>query len=195
MIPDKIQKEEFNRNGNMPLAWEMTADNLLVSADILKAEREKIELSEISAGSLIPPSFVTLSVELMLRGFAVECLFKGIWLARGNKIAENGKFKGIPGIKKTHDLVNIAEKIGFPLSSNEKDILIRLTTYATGGGRYPISTSYEKSKIRKWDDGSIHPPSIWRIPDDYDCLKYLVNNLKKEIRKKSSAPPKIKKLI
>ena len=194
MLSDAKQIAEYDKNGNLPLAWEMSADDLIVAANVLMEKREEIPAEAIPVGAPTPPERMTLSTELMLRGYAIECLLKGIWVSQGNQIVKNGKYIGVTGANQ-HNLIELSNKVSLRLTNQEKGILTRLTNCVTGFGRYPIQKKWVISKIRKKRDGSVTPPGTWwSSPKDYNCLENFITKLKKEIRKKSKAPPQIKKL-
>lgn len=125
----------------------------------------------------------------MLRGFAVECILKAVWISQGNQIVEDGKYKGIPGVNQ-HNLVELSKAIGLALSDKVKELLSRLSIYTTSIGRYPIAKSWGITKIRKRIDGSTSRPSFWRIPSDYVLLERFIQKLKTELHRKSEKPPK-----
>ena len=191
MIPENIQKEQYEKGGNFPMAWEMSADELLAAADVLKQKRTTV--GPVSVGSPIPLHALSLSIELMLRGYAIECLLKGLWVSLGNEITEDGKLKKIPNVN-MHDLVKISEIVNLSLSDKEKTILARLKIYTTSMGRYPIPTNWQHTKIQRWPDGSESFPGIWTSPTDYEILENFIERIKKEIRKNSKKPPTMKRL-
>ena len=194
MLSDAKQILEYDKNGNLPLAWETSADDLIVAANVLMEKREEIATEATPIGAPTPPEIMTLSTELMLRGYAIECLLKGIWVSQGNQIVQNGKYIGVTGANQ-HNLIELAKKVNLRLTNQEKDILIRLTNCVTGFGRYPIQKKWSISKIRKKRDGTVTPSgTYWGSPNDYNCLEKFITKLKTEIRKKSKAPPQIKRL-
>lgn len=97
---------------------------------------------------------------LMLRAFAIECLFKALWLREpGNKLAQNGKWIRIQTCKNNnHDLECLARAVGFELTSPERNVLTRLTFFGVWG-RYPIVKNYSEHQGR----------SIWTTDDEFVC--------------------------
>ena len=91
-------------------------------------------------------------------------------------------------------MVELTKKIALIISDEENLLLTRLSIYITSLGRYPIAKNWETTKIREWPDGSIGGPYGWRVPTDYELTDNIIKKLKKEIRKKSSNPPELKRL-
>jgi len=97
----KVLIEMHEVFGNMPEAWHIAADDLLLASNFL---RSSIELesesappdSDVARLRILPP-------ELMLRGLAVEVYFKAIWTKRGNKLVSNSRYTEVPGAG-SHDL-------------------------------------------------------------------------------------------
>ena len=79
----------------------------------------------------------------MLRGMALECLLKAIWLARGEMLVKAGRFIGITGAK-GHDLYAMYTAACLnhrvALNEEEKKLLTRLS-FAIVSARYPILKS------------------------------------------------------
>jgi hypothetical protein len=104
--------------------------------------------------------------EMMLRGFAVECLLKGLWVRQGNKLAENGKYVRVPNIKNEHDLVGLAVEVGFTMTAEQRDLLEHLSVYTITVGRYPIPVRTTNSRL-VW----------WTTPKDNETLDGIVADL------------------
>lgn len=79
----------------------------------------------------------------MLRGMALECLIKAMWLSRGEVLVKDEHYIGIPGAK-DHDLyamyVKSYLKNQAALNQEEKKLLSRFS-FAIVSARYPISKS------------------------------------------------------
>ena len=135
----------------MPEAWEMTADSLLSAEGLLRKARidyYKTTIKGIKVGQDIPPEGKIFNVELMLKGFAVECLLKALWVKKGNTLARAGKFLKIPGVG-NHRLVQLANKVGLNIREKHTSLLRRLEIYVTSIGRYPIAENWETTKITR----------------------------------------------
>lgn len=60
---------------------------------------------------------------------------------RGNKLVLNGKYRGIGS---DHNLIGLAQKVGFHPTRLEADVLKRLSKFSRFAGRYPISMTPEE---------------------------------------------------
>jgi hypothetical protein len=116
----------------------------------------------------------------MLRGFALECLFKAVWVKRGNQLASGGRLQPIKGAA-PHDLLQLADKLQFQCATNERDVLKRLSLFIASVGRYPIATDWGQTKIQKSFDGGCGPPTYWVSPRDYETYGALVTRLNGEL--------------
>lgn len=78
----------FHKSGNSFHAWRASALPLLAAAQVLRqahgSARAALENGEVS--DLLPDEGMLHASEMMLSGFAVECLLKGIWVRQGNKL-------------------------------------------------------------------------------------------------------------
>lgn len=83
-----------------------------------------------------------LAVRAMLLGYAIECALKGLWVRRGNKIVQNGKYVGLPGVP-DHDLAKLSKVVGFSPTTAETAVLNHLTKFIRFAGRYPIAKTPE----------------------------------------------------
>jgi hypothetical protein len=112
------------------------AEGLFTAADVLKKHREEFDIGHCTW-------FHTLSAELLLRGYAVECLLKSLWGQQGNTLVAAGRYIG----PNDHKLVPLAAKGKVNLDAEEEDVLERLSCYTLYAGCYPIATKWEMSKI------------------------------------------------
>ncbi len=161
--------------GNMPEAWHIAADDLLLASNFL---RSSIELESESAP---PDSDVAhlriLPPELMLRGLAVEVYFKAIWTKRGNKLVSNSRYTEVPGAG-SHDLVQLADVLGLQFTAIQRNLLVRLSAYIEYLGRYPIpkrAEQFSTTTLRVLVDAV---GTYWSIPDDdatFDTIITIIN--------------------
>ena len=127
--------ENLTKYGNDYQSWEVHSIDLWVAADCIKEAR----FNQSSGPNLRTGAYTyTVASELMLRGFAFECLFKAIYLRQGNKLVFNGKMD-IPPDFKNHDLKKMARNLRLNFSEDEEFYLDILTNYSKNLGRYPIS--------------------------------------------------------
>jgi hypothetical protein len=127
--------DEFRTPGNNLAHWQRTAESLVSAAQILRTRSG--DLREAHWGTLWP--------ELMLWGFAVEDFLKALRLKNAidsrnpdQLLFQNGALRA-----RTHDLVRLAERAGFPLNPFQQNLLEQLTRAIRHGGRYPVPTNGE----------------------------------------------------
>jgi hypothetical protein len=141
------------RLGNAWWAWMAWVLTLEESAACIGEREFHIESPN---GEVVMP--LTLCVRAMLLGYAIECALKGLWVKKGNKVVENGKYVGV-GKGKDHDLVQLSRAVGFSPTMTETDVLHRLSKFLRFAGRYPVAKKpdemqpYEVSMIGKVDVG------------------------------------------
>ncbi len=107
-ISNPTLQEFFDTVGNDVSSWCRKSLALLCSADAVenscgqtpsdpKNEEEVVKWMEVHG------------VTRMLRGMAIECMFKALWLEHGGKLVDKGEYRGIPGTK-NHDLCSLEAK-------------------------------------------------------------------------------------
>jgi len=151
--------EVFDSRANMDYFWKAQARSLYKSAQVLRTIRKetftKSQNLFDTADFLLP--------ELMLWAFALENSLKALLLKTGIKLARSGEFKRSVS---THDLVKIARKARFYVSSEELEILDRLSEMGTWEGRYPIPLSSKKNFLGfewRWPDDIVIDELIFKI--------------------------------
>jgi hypothetical protein len=142
--PFNLQPQEyFDSRGNDESMWHMTAYYLLKAADILYREIGNPPKYNKNVKLICDWMYVH-GIARMLRGMAIECLFKALWLHYGGVLVKNGKYRGIPEAK-DHDLFsiynNIYKKCNLNLTHEELLMLSRFS-FAITNGRYPIQRSF-----------------------------------------------------
>jgi hypothetical protein len=167
MISEAERFKQFHTIGNDPHAWRVSADQLLATARVLKRQQEAVNVDEIRTGDPVPDEGRVGAVEKMLRGFAVECLLKGLWVKQGHELASGGKFVGVSGVKDQHDLRQLAKAVDFTINDDQKDLFKRLSAYIKFVGRYPIPTQ-----------GGGDYGAWWRSPTDDQMLEDIVTELR-----------------
>jgi hypothetical protein len=139
---DQSPQEIHEALGNDTEQWLLKADALHRSGEFLY---ERIGEPPTHDADLedVCNWFSVHNVGRMLRGMALECLLKAMWLTRGEVLVKDGRFIGIPGAK-GHDLYAMYVSACFghrsALSQEEKKLLARLS-FAIVSARYPISKS------------------------------------------------------
>jgi hypothetical protein len=154
---------DFEGAGNSSDIWLITVDSLLNAAAVLRAKRgEQLPDDETK----ILQWFRLHTVVQMLRGMAIECFLKAVWLKRGGTLVDNGEYKGIQGAA-DHDLLSLFDAVSpkTPLcfTDQEREILKRLS-YAITSGRYPIGKSVDGPKRFALSSDPFW--GLWRTSDE-----------------------------
>lgn len=150
------------------MAWSWWVFALESSARII-AERESHH--EDRHGHVVMPA--VLSVRAMLTGYAIECALKCLWVRRGKKIVENGKFIGVRGAGAGHNLVQLAKVVGFNANVRESDVLLRLSKFIRFAGRYPVAKSSSDMAPREIDGLGKLDVGYFSKADFRTCLSIL----------------------
>jgi hypothetical protein len=175
--------EWFESIGNDPISWALKAEALLTSADVLDKQFPEVPQDEDDLDAFYE-FFKLHQVAMMLKGMAIECLLKSIWIARISPLVVEGKFRSIPGTK-NHDLLSLVtaleEHINLNLSREESELLSVLS-HAITSGRYPISKSLSTRPTKpdwveqmKW--------CKWEIPADDNRFASIVSRLLQHMNK------------
>jgi hypothetical protein len=127
-------EEQFRQTAGSHLAWQHSAATLRRAVNILdRAVKRDLGASKRGkAFSLFTPS----SVCMMLSGLMLEDLFKAVLVSRNGAFDAQGNFA-----HKTHDLLTLAELVGFKFSKEEAWLMERLTQFVQWLGKYPIPLS------------------------------------------------------
>jgi hypothetical protein len=127
-------RQNYDRIANEPGTWLFVADNLALSAHLL----EPYFTPDLTQESDYERIRMTARVEgpiLMLRGCGLECLLKALYVARGNKLGDDGRYVSPGG--RHHDLVALAQKASFEISPSDEALLAHLGHFIMQG-RYPM---------------------------------------------------------
>ncbi len=168
----KWRVEQHTWAGNSPDTWRSCAGDLRAAAAVLRERRESIDPSSapFSEAWRLHPA------ELMLKGMAIECFLKALWVKRGHKLAKDGKYVGISGAA-DHDLVQLAEVLQLTLDGLEKDVLRRLSHFVEYGGRYPVPKDAEKLQLTRSPRGGRSSATHWMTPSDELTFDALIKRL------------------
>ena len=141
-ISDLTPQEFFDTVGNNIDLWYWKSLALLSSAEAVENSCGQIP-SDPKNEEEVYRWMELHGITRMLRGMAIECMFKALWLKHGGRLADKGKYKSIPGTK-DHDLCSLedkmAEKVHTGLNTEERRLLARLSFFIVYG-RYPIRKS------------------------------------------------------
>lgn len=167
MASDAKNIEVFNRTANNPELWRLRGLDLHTAADVLRQKcgeaMSRPDWASLSPNDpAIPDCFKYAGLifqAAMLQAFAIECLLKCFWIVQGNTVAEDGEYK-IDTIKReNHDLVKVAEGVGFALYKEESAAMAVLSGFARSFGRYPIAKKWQEQKLVKNEFGIDAGPS------------------------------------
>jgi hypothetical protein len=136
----RLSSADFDSRANSITDWLHVADDLHATQALLCGH--SFHLSSAWPDGKFPSytEFRIAPVALMLRGMALECLLKALYLKHCGRLAANGRYSGI--LKgNDHNLPAIAQKIDkaapLNLSSKQRHFLERLARNITRG-RYPV---------------------------------------------------------
>ena len=188
-------EEKWKYAGNSEGAWVGKAEDLLVASELLCLRGMPFSINDKDPGTLpialaglnektippeeIPNRAITLdNIGMMLRGMALECWFKGLWVGTGGKLIKEGKYRRIPGTS-DHYLLPLADKVSenLPLniSSDERKLLNRLSLKIVMG-RYPVSKDWQRTKPKEVGNTWILK-EYRRFPEDEELFKDLLTKL------------------
>jgi hypothetical protein len=176
VLSDDRQIEEYDKVGNDHNAWASSADGLLAASRLLRKLRTTFDLESVAVGIAIPDEGRIHPADLMLRGFAVECLLKALWVKQGGTICIDGKYVGVKGAG-NHDLRQLWDANKLPFSENQCDVLNRLSIFMTSVGRYPIASHWSKTKMQNTLGGGKGSPTYWVTPSDDETYDSIVKVL------------------
>lgn len=135
----KDDRSMFERVAQSPDSWLSIAYLLKRAADLVKVELRPI--IESAATDRQPYHDLMLSHPfMMLNGFAIENLIKGILFGRKPEMASNGKLNC-----GSHNLKGLSSEAGISLTTSEIDLLERLTIFTVWAGRYPTALKEENN--------------------------------------------------
>ena len=164
--PKDAWDEQHGLLAGNPVAWALKADELISAFEILVTEFEERAESAPSG-----PRFS--SVALMLGGFAIEVLLKGLLVQKEAPINTKGKF-----IYGSHHLIQLAEDAELPLSEDERRLLEKLEEFLTWAGRYPISLESGPMRPRKTPSGGFAPRTYGNPSEDWPAIRTLIEKLR-----------------
>jgi hypothetical protein len=138
-------KDQFSRTLRDWREWQSEARSLWRAALILHQEAQrdwdnrKRNRVAIAEGTFdFPPKLE--GAMTMLNGLAIENLVKALWVQKTTEPVEE---KGCLRKKlKTHKIIPLLEEVGFTLSTEDKELLLRLESYVTWAGKYPMPEFY-----------------------------------------------------
>jgi len=184
--------------GNSVSRWLLSTRELLSATNLLDINIKKLSDNYpvlFDDKSNYPKSLFAIGPNRMLKGMAVEAVFKALWLDKGNKILvgeeKNGNkklvYKKIPSVN-DHDLLSYLNILDLSFNVEEKNYLIILSDHIVADGRYPIHKKEKETTL-----------SSNYIKDEYNYLKNIfvkiLNKFKRDDLEVISEIDKIIKLL
>lgn len=156
-----------------PSAWKKKAEELIAVAE---------SLEPTILGSATSAFLPLNAAYLMLASFAIENLLKGALVARNRNRYEEGMLqtpdRRFPGELKSHDLLELGERLEFVFSEEETRLAKRLSHAAIWSGRYPVPLRFAEMPI--WDkDNSLTIGSA--LSTDVSDVHRLFRRLEEEL--------------
>ncbi len=188
MASDQKNIDHFNETANDPRLWKARGDDLHTAAAVLRdAALQGMRAPDWSNPRGADPAAIEACFKYggvviqaaMLQGFAIECLLKGSYVAKGNTVAADGKYKIESIQRENHDLVEVAKGVGFALSDDEAAALVKLSLFARSLGRYPIAKKWQEQELTKNEHG-IDTAMSWGN-EEHVLAEVVLGRLKAEI--------------
>lgn len=144
LLKTPVAASAFDRIRDDPSRWLGWARSNRGAAELLH-DAEHRENFEHYEKRLAPPARSYVQQVLMLHGYAIENLLKGIYVRRPPKPIPSGELGELKGL--AHDLVGLARACKVSLTSEETQLLRSLTKIVSWQGRYPLGPSAAKTPI------------------------------------------------
>lgn len=122
--------------------------------------------------------YQNIGIYMMLSSYAIENIIKCIIIKKNPSVVSNGKLNTSISGRLGHDLLNLFQIASINCTESEKDLLNRLSHFATVAGRYPIPKDWEDYK--KSLQGDKKHRSIF-ISEDLNTVVEIINKLQKEL--------------
>ena len=117
----------------------------------------------------------TFEVCVMVLGFALENLAKGIIVCRAPMLVTKTKLKRWHG--KGHDLVALFHQAGVSVDENQRQTLERTSRMSEWKGRYPVAMNFYDVGVQDQVIGHTTVSNVWPA-DEYACLCRLYESTK-----------------
>jgi hypothetical protein len=172
--------EQYDKTGQLPITWLINSLSLKRAANIIFNQcLEDFEAKISSDPTDSKNEWPLTSIYMLLSGFALENLLKGIYIGRNPTFVMEGKLKKWSS-KSGHELLDLAEKTKFELSEDETNLLERLTEFVVWAGKYPIPKQFENNMPRQCQGGGYEPPTflfLKKDPELFDSLFERLSNI------------------
>ena len=171
-----------NSLAKSPEAWRRTALGLKRSADIIWGQWFEI-FQRLDGGQIAKATpqeagdvYLLLPTFLLLYGFAIENVSKGLLVAKDASVVESViKWKVKGG---GHDLRELYTATGLLVATDEQELLDALTQAVLWAGRYPVPKNHEnKPEFGIFLGPLFKKPEIDSLVDNFSKLKKLCDKL------------------
>ena len=148
---DELRRREYVRRASDPETWFRTANDLVEAMRLIRPNVDQywecLRAQADSADAAAEPEHSTIGPYLMLAGFAIENLCKGYLARRLTDEAAIALEQGVlPDVFDSHNVVDLAQKVGMPLSDSHRFLLQRIAVAIRWRGRYPVPKSHRELK-------------------------------------------------
>ncbi len=107
ILTDQQQRDDFDKIANNSKSWFIKTRSLHLAAKrLFEIYKNTISDLEKKTSGITPISINFIDQVLLLEGFAIECLLKGLYVADGKQISKNGILEKLTP-KKHHNLIKI----------------------------------------------------------------------------------------
>lgn len=172
--PREFWDDQHRKLASDPLTWTLTADELLRAFELLAAQvTEDLKMRDELRHKYIPN---VISTALMLSGFAIENMFKAIYVSQHPAFDRAGKFVVV-----THDLISLADEVGLPLTIDERTLLECLEQFVTWAGRYPMPLYADDMRPRTLPFGGFAPRTYGWVDDDFRQIRSFAAKLRAKL--------------
>ncbi|MBV9469336.1 MAG: hypothetical protein JOZ57_08825 [Abitibacteriaceae bacterium] len=172
---NKHEEEEFYIKASTPSMWLDMAEELKISADVMLRELNKVMRISNDVGNIgdiQKQKLAYMHSYMLLSGFAIEHLIKGILIA-DNPLLVTDKLSG--DLTK-HTLMQLSKNAKLSLLSDEEELLGRLEVYVVWAGRYLTAITEKKFEEQKGKRSKKH--------DDDQRIESLFTKLKETLTAK-----------
>lgn len=168
-------RDQFEKIGNAPVTWQMSARDLICSANTLYQQLLDVEiLRQQEPDTPISLALFHTSVIpiMLLYGLAIENLIKGLIVAMGIPATSKGKLNKS---FKTHNLKALFKLASISISQDDVNLLERLKRVVESG-KYPVA------KIPKiFNENDKDSYNYFILPRDIEHIGCLMEMLESEL--------------
>jgi hypothetical protein len=163
-LSDEQIKVGYNRT--LPVMWYFKAQNLLDAAKILESH-DKLFDQIRTQNKFSDTKLDLISVILMLRGMAIECLLKGALTIQGKIRVKDGRLDLVDKYKKHNLEIMAKDLIGLNLEKDEYITLKTLSQQITLA-RLPLNKAPSKEQMTQ---------GAWDLPHDEEVYLNILDKI------------------